>query len=249
MSKLRDLYQEVIFDHYKSPRNHHALAHHTHVAHGDNVLCGDQVTVYLQIDGDLIADVSFEGSGCAISTASASLMTEALKGKTVAEAGQIFQKFHHLVTDADADAEPDPDLGKLEVLAGVREFPARVKCATLAWHTLQSALKDLIAPVADEALRENVIAALRTIYDPEIHVNILDLGLIYTLDIDPEGHIEIEMTLTAPACPVAGTFPGIVEARLGEVEGVKSAHVELVWEPPWSMDAMTDEVKLELGLL
>lgn len=247
MNKLRDLYQEVIFDHYKAPRNHHALAHHTHVAHGDNILCGDQVTVYLQLDGDVIADVSFEGSGCAISTASASLMTEALKGKTVAEAEQIFQKFHDLVTDA--DAEPDSGLGKLEVLAGVREFPARVKCATLAWHTLQSALKDHLAPVADEALRENVIAALRTIYDPEIHVNILDLGLIYTLDIDPQGHIQIEMTLTAPACPVAGTFPGIVEARLGEVEGVESVHVELVWEPPWSIDAMTDEVKLELGLL
>lgn len=104
-------------------------------------------------------------------------------------------------------------------------------------------------PLPDEALRENVIAALRTVYDPEIHVNILDLGLIYTLDIDPQGNIEIEMTLTAPACPVAGTFPGIVEARLREVEGVKSVHVELVWEPPWSIDSMSDEVKLELGLL
>ena len=255
MNKLRDLYQEVIFDHYKAPRNHHALAHHTHVAHGDNPLCGDQVTVYLQVDGDVIQDVSFEGSGCAISTASASLMTEALKGKSITEAKQIFQKFHHLVTDTNADSEADTDagqesdLGKLEVLAGVREFPARVKCATLAWHTLQSALKDYIAPVSDEALRENVIAALRTIYDPEIPVNILDLGLIYTLDIDAEGHIDIEMTLTAPACPVAGTFPGIVEARLNEVEGVKSVHVELVWEPPWSMDTMTDEVKLQLGLL
>ena len=156
------------------------------------------------------------------------------------------------MTDANtdtADTGPDSDLGKLEVLAGVREFPARVKCATLAWHTLQSALKDYIAPVSDEVLRENVIAALRTIYDPEIPVNILDLGLVYALDIDPQGNIEIEMTLTAPACPVAGTFPGIVEARLREIEGVKSVYVELVWEPPWSMDTMTDEVKLQLGLL
>lgn len=249
MNKLRDLYQEVIFDHYKSPRNHHALAHYTHVAHGDNVLCGDQVTVYLRLDGEVIAEVSFEGSGCAISTASASLMTEALKGKTVAEAGRIFQQFHHLVTEG--DAEPDPDLGKLEVLAGVREFPARVKCATLAWHTLQAALKELIAPAADEAdeaLRQAVIAALRTIHDPEIPVNIFDLGLIYTLDI-AQGHVDVEMTLTAPACPVAGTFPAMVEARLSEIAGVKSVHVALVWEPPWSMDAMSDEVKLELGLL
>ena len=258
MSNLRDLYQEVIFDHYKKPRNHHALLHHTHVAHGDNPLCGDQVTVYLELDGDVIKDVGFEGSGCAISTASASLMTEALKGKKVAEADQIFQQFHHLVTDADAESdsdaatdalEPDGDLGKLEVLAGVREFPARIKCATLAWHTFQSALKDYIAPVSEEALREDVIAALRTIFDPEIPVNILDLGLIYTLDIDPEGNVDIEMTLTAPACPVAGTFPDTVEARVGEVPGVKSVRVELVWEPPWSMDSMSDEVKLQLGLL
>jgi FeS assembly SUF system protein len=105
------------------------------------------------------------------------------------------------------------------------------------------------SPVSEEDLRANVIAVLRTIYDPEIHVNILDLGLIYLLDIDPQGNIGIEMTLTAPACPVAGTFPGIVEGRVSEVPGVASVHVELVWEPPWSIDSMTDEVKLELGLL
>jgi FeS assembly SUF system protein len=105
------------------------------------------------------------------------------------------------------------------------------------------------APVNEEALREDIVTVLRTIYDPEISVNILDLGLIYLLDIDPEGNVEIEMTLTAPACPVAGTFPGVVESRVREVPGVKSVHVELVWEPPWSIDSMTDEVKLELGLL
>lgn len=103
--------------------------------------------------------------------------------------------------------------------------------------------------VSEDELRENVIAVLRTIYDPEIPVNILDLGLIYTLDIDPQGNVDIEMTLTAPACPVAGTFPGIVEGRVSEVPGVNSVHVELVWEPPWSVDSMTEEVKLELGLL
>lgn len=108
---------------------------------------------------------------------------------------------------------------------------------------------DLDQPLSEDALREQVIAALRTIYDPEIHVNILDLGLIYELDIDDQGHVAIDMTLTAPACPVAGTFPGIVEARVGEVPGVTSVHVELVWEPPWSIDSMTDDVKLELGLL
>lgn len=148
MSDLRDLYQEVIFDHYKKPRNFHALAAANHIAHGHNRLCGDQLTVYLQVDGDVISDVAFEGNGCAISTASASLMTDALKGKTVAEAAQLFEQFHSLVTQD--GAEPGPELGKLEVLAGVREFPARVKCATLAWHTMQAALKDKAAPVSTE---------------------------------------------------------------------------------------------------
>lgn len=102
---------------------------------------------------------------------------------------------------------------------------------------------------AGQQLRVDVIAALRSIYDPEIHVNIFDLGLIYALEIDPLGNIGIDMTLTAPACPVAGTFPSVVEGRVGQVPGVKSVQVELVWEPAWSIDSMTDEVKLELGLL
>jgi nitrogen fixation NifU-like protein len=148
MSDLRDLYQEVIFDHYKKPRNHHALAGANHVAHGHNRLCGDQLTVYLQVEGNTIRDLSFEGAGCAISTASASLMTDALKGKNIDEVARLFEAFHHMVTHD--DDEPDPALGKLEVLAGVREFPARVKCATLAWHTLQAALKDRAAPVSTE---------------------------------------------------------------------------------------------------
>jgi FeS assembly SUF system protein len=104
-------------------------------------------------------------------------------------------------------------------------------------------------PDREDNLRENIIAVLRTIYDPEIPVNILDLGLIYMLDIDDQGNVEIEMTLTAPACPVAGTFPGVVEARVAEVPGVNSVHVELVWEPPWSVDSLSEEVRLELGIL
>lgn len=150
MSDLRDLYQEVIFDHYKKPRNCHALACANHVAHGHNRLCGDQITVYLQVEGDVIKDLSFEGMGCAISTASASLMTDALKGKKLSEAEHLFEQFHHMVTHDDTESDTDPALDKLEVLAGVREFPARVKCATLAWHTLQAALKDRTVPVSTE---------------------------------------------------------------------------------------------------
>lgn len=140
MSDLRELYQDVIFDHYKKPRNCHVLDCANHQAEGFNPLCGDQVTVYLKVDNGVITDLSFKGSGCAISTASASLMTEALKGKRIAEVEGLFENFHHMVTTA--DGAPHPELGKLEALAGVSEFPARVKCATLAWHTLQSALKN-----------------------------------------------------------------------------------------------------------
>ncbi|HWK10421.1 MAG TPA: SUF system NifU family Fe-S cluster assembly protein [Vicinamibacterales bacterium] len=138
MSDLTDLYQEVILDHNRRPRNFHAIAGATHSAEGYNPLCGDRLTLYLQIDGDRIADVAFEGSGCAISKASASLMTEAVKGRTLAEASELFARFHQMVT-TEPD-EPVEDLGKLSALAGVREFPVRVKCASLAWHTLRAAL-------------------------------------------------------------------------------------------------------------
>ena len=148
MSNLSELYQEVIFDHAKKPRNCHVLDCANHQAEGYNPLCGDQVTVYLKVDKGVIVDLSFAGTGCAISTASASLMTETLKGKTLAEVQHLFDDFHQMVTTP-PDA-PHPDLGKLEVLAGVSEFPARVKCATLAWHTLQSALKSPLADAVEE---------------------------------------------------------------------------------------------------
>ncbi len=139
MGDLRELYQEVIFDHYKKPRNFHKLQGADCCADGNNPLCGDRFTVYLKLKDDRIEDVSFQGCGCAISTASASLMTEVLKGKTVADAQHLFQGFHAMVTESGVSFHPE--LGKLEVLGGVREFPARVKCATLAWHTLNAALR------------------------------------------------------------------------------------------------------------
>lgn len=148
MSELRELYQDVIFDHYKKPRNCHVLDCANHQAEGYNPLCGDQLTVYLKVENGVISDLSFKGSGCAISTASASLMTEALKGKTLKEVEHLFDDFHQMVTEP--DGTPRGDLGKLEVLSGVSEFPARVKCATLAWHTLQSALRNQQKPVSTE---------------------------------------------------------------------------------------------------
>ena len=141
MNELRDLYQEVILDHNKTPRNFGTLEQATHEADGHNPLCGDQLHVAVTLDGDRVSDVRFEGSGCAISTASASLMTESIKGKTVEEAERMFGGFHDLLTgDPSVAAEASADLGKLAVFGGVREFPVRVKCATLSWHTLRAAL-------------------------------------------------------------------------------------------------------------
>ncbi len=140
-SSLMDLYQEVILDHCKRPRNFGALPGADHVAEGYNPLCGDKVKVYLALDGDRLAGIAFEGAGCAISTASASLMTEALAGKSVGEAQQLFAEVHGMLTgDPSQAAEESESLGKLAALGGVREYPVRVKCATLAWHTLQAAL-------------------------------------------------------------------------------------------------------------
>jgi len=138
MSDLSDLYQEVILDHNRRPRNFRALAAHSHKAEGYNPLCGDRLTLYLKLTGETIEDVSFEGAGCAISKASASMMTDALKGRTVAEASALFDRFHRMVTTP--PDQPVEDMGKLSSLAGVREFPIRVKCASLAWHTLNAAM-------------------------------------------------------------------------------------------------------------
>jgi nitrogen fixation NifU-like protein len=141
---LRELYQDIILDHGRHPRNFRAIEHPTHTAKGYNPLCGDRVTVYLTLNGDKIADVSFEGRGCAISTASSSLMTQVLKGKTLAEAHALFTQFHAKVTGGDIPELPEPleeDSERLDPLTGVKAYPARVKCATLPWHAFEAALR------------------------------------------------------------------------------------------------------------
>ena len=149
MAELRDLYQQVIVDHNRHPRHHGRPPRHTHEAAGNNPLCGDRITVYVQVEDGVIRDIGFDGAGCAISTASASLMTGAVVGKTVDEAERLFTAFHAMVVDPAAPADPGA-LGKLAAFAGVRGFPARVKCANLAWHTLHAALKASGEPVSTE---------------------------------------------------------------------------------------------------
>ena len=148
MSDLRELYQEVILDHSRKPRNFRVLQH-ARCANGHNPLCGDRVSIFLDMEGGVIREVSFQGNGCAISTASASMMTEALKGKTVEEAQRLFGLFHELVTTGADAHEAEDALGKLAVFEGVREFPVRVKCATLPWHTFRAAVEG----VAGEPVR------------------------------------------------------------------------------------------------
>jgi nitrogen fixation NifU-like protein len=149
MSDLRELYQDVILEHGKDPRNFRAIDGATGDAEGHNPLCGDRVHVYVRREGDTLADLAFTGDGCAISRASASLMTQALKGRTLAEADALHAAFHALVTGAAAPADA-AELGKLAAFGGVAEFPVRVKCASLAWHTLRAALAGADAPVTTE---------------------------------------------------------------------------------------------------
>lgn len=146
---LRDLYQEVIFDHNRNPRNFRVMENANRQVEGFNPLCGDRLTLYLRVEDHVIKDASFQGSGCAISTASVSLMTEIVKNKTEAEAEQLFETFHKMTTGKDEGVQLEA-VGKLAVLAGVREYPARVKCATLAWHTLDAALKNRQQSVTTE---------------------------------------------------------------------------------------------------
>lgn len=148
MTDLRDLYQQLIIDHGRHPRNKHHMENANHRQVGNNPLCGDKLIVYVRENNGVIEDVSFEGDGCAISLASASLMTDALKGKTLNEAQQLFEAFHQMTT---SDTDPDMNaMGKLAVLAGVRDYPMRVKCATLCWHTLDAALNDQASSVSTE---------------------------------------------------------------------------------------------------
>jgi nitrogen fixation protein NifU and related proteins len=149
-SELRDLYQEVVIDHSKRPRNFRKLEGANRSAEGMNPLCGDEITLYLKLSGDVIEDIGFQGAGCAISKASASLMTGALKNKTKAEAEALFERVHSMLSEGPKSKVDPQEMGKLAVLSGVWEFPSRVKCATLAWHTLRSALDGAEAPVSPE---------------------------------------------------------------------------------------------------
>ena len=150
MSELNDLYRDVILDHNRQPRNFGELENADRIIDGVNPLCGDRMTLYVKLDGDRVEDVRFKGTGCAISVASSSLMTERVKGATIGESLALFEKVHHMLTEAGTDEAELNELGKLAALSGVREYPSRVKCASLAWHALKSALTATNEPVSTE---------------------------------------------------------------------------------------------------
>ena len=150
LDQIRDLYQEVVFDHNRNPRNFRVMPDATRTIEGFNPLCGDRITLYAKVQNGIIEDVSFQGSGCAISTASASLMTEIVKGQSEEEAQHLFEVFHRITTGQEGDQVNLDEIGKLAVLAGVRAYPARVKCATLPWHSLQAALKNETTSISTE---------------------------------------------------------------------------------------------------
>lgn len=149
MSDLNELYQEILLEHNSKPRNFRKLDQANHTADGFNPLCGDRISLYLQVEDGIITDVGFQGTGCAISRASASMMTQSIKGQNLETAQQVFDQFHKMLTEPDAELDYD-QLGDLETLAGVAEFPTRIKCAILAWHTMRSALRDGGEPVTTE---------------------------------------------------------------------------------------------------
>jgi nitrogen fixation NifU-like protein len=150
MDELKELYQQIILDHNKNPKNYGELENYNHSSEGYNPLCGDRLNVYLQIEDGVIKDIRFVASGCAISKASASVMTTVLKGKSIEEARELFKKFHNLITSNSTDSVDFDEYGKLAVFAGVREFPTRVKCAILGWHTVIAAIEDKKEPVSTE---------------------------------------------------------------------------------------------------
>ena len=244
---LKELYQEIILDHGKNPRNKGKCDGYTNDAKAHNPLCGDKVHIYLKLNKNKeIEDLSFEGEGCAISLASASILTEIVKGKDLSFLKKINEDFINMIknkTKITINSLSDDQITTISSLSGVQEFPMRVKCATMAWHTCLSAVDKKMTE-----LKDKIISEIKKIYDPEIPVNIYELGLIYKIEISVEKKVNIEMTLTSPNCPVAESLPKMVKDNVLKIEEVCDVDLKLVWSPPWTKDMMSEAAKLELNL-
>ena len=283
MSLTDDLYREIILEHFKNPRNHGRLEHPDILAQGANPFCGDELELTISLEGDRISQVQAECKGCSISQASASIMTEAIKGRTLAEAADLAKRFKRLMRE-DTPWDLPAELEDLESLEGVKKYPVRIKCAILGWNTLLDGIEahrkgegqarhvegeegsrpDLAHQLADEPAaappkteaaspaadpkKEEVQTALKTVIDPELNMNVVDLGLIYGVDIQG-GSVKVTYTLTSPGCPLGPVIKGQMNSALARISWVKEIEPTLVWTPAWDPHTMaSEEAKTELGI-
>lgn len=287
MSLTDDLYREIILEHFKSPRNHGRLTHPSFIAEGANPFCGDELEVAVSLEGETIQEIKSQGKGCSISQASASMMTQAVKGKSLSEAEHLIKSFKGMMLE-NAPVETLPaDLEDVEALEGVKKYPVRIKCAVLSWNTLLEGIHahrkgkaqtshiegeegekaNLTQTLNEESskasspssegvpsekpvsnLEEEVKAALKTVIDPELNMNVVDLGLIYGVAVQ-NSHVKVTYTLTSPGCPLGPVIKGQMHSALAKLPWVKEIDPELVWAPPWDPHTMaSEEAKTELGI-
>ncbi len=286
MSLTDDLYRDIILEHFKDPRNHGRLAQPDLTAQGANPFCGDEMEITLALEGGRIRDVRAQCKGCSISQAAASMMTEAIKGKTIEEAEALADQFKGMMLK-DRPGDWPPDLEDLEALEGVKKYPVRIKCAILSWNTFLEGVQThrkggsqamhvegeegehpdlaqqmanesqkseaipVAAPAAgsgQESIEEQVRTTLKSVIDPELNMNVVDLGLIYGIDIQGSS-VKVTYTLTSPGCPLGPVIKGQIQSSLGRLPWVKEIHPELVWTPAWDPKTMaSEEAKTELGI-
>ena len=278
MSLTDDLYREIILEHFKNPRNHGRLERPDIAAEGANPFCGDELELGLTLQADTVKEVRAECKGCSISQASASMMTDAIKGKSLSEAEEMAKKFKKMMLE-NGPMDLPPEMEDLESLEGVKKYPVRIKCAILGWNTLlegieayrhgqhqakhvegeEGAHPNLAQQLASEKgpaaekgpadnLQEEVRTALKSVIDPELNMNVVDLGLIYGIDVQGN-QVKVTHTLTSPGCPLGPVIKGQMHSALARIPWVKEIQVELIWTPPWDPHTMaSEEVKTELGI-
>jgi len=263
VSLTDDLYRDVILEHFRQPHNWGRLDPADIAAQGVNPFCGDDLEITGRLQGDTLVTLMSQGKGCSISQASASLMTDALKGRPLEEAIQLPKAFKDsLLLSTDAPRTLPDALSELHVLEGVKKYPVRIKCALLGWNTFLEGVeqRQKAAAQADAAPSPSepgdtttwqgaAQAALKTVIDPELNINIVDLGLVYQTEVNGEGQVRVTYTLTSPGCPLGPVIQSQLQAALKKLLWVTQVHCNLVWTPPWDPKTMaSEEAKMELGL-
>ena len=272
-----DLYRDIILEHFRNPRNQGKLAQPTFISHGANPFCGDELELTAVLEGETLKEIRVQPKGCSISQASASMMTEALQGKTVKQAEDLARRFKAVMLEG-ASFDGSPETEDLQALGGVKRYPVRIKCAILIWNTLlegfsahhkgkkeathvegeEGEKKPLNADpepaaaqpavAASDSPQEQVRTALKSVIDPELNLNVVDLGLIYGIEVT-DGSVKVTYTLTSPGCPLGPVIKGQMQSALNKLSWVKQVQTDLAWNPPWDPRTMaSEEIKTELGI-